>query len=69
MLLTSIHFTSRSSQELTRWRAQRAHDMAAMLGSYGKVEAAYADRSATVWLGVTEEFGVASPGKQRAVGS
>lgn len=55
-------------QELQRWRGQRAYDMAGMLGSYGKVEAAYADRSAAVWLGVTEEFGVATPGKQRAIG-
>lgn len=60
---------SLSLQELQRWRGQRAHDMATMLGAYGKVEAAYADRSSVAWRGVAEEFGVAAPGKQRMAGS
>ncbi len=45
-------------QELQRWRGTRAHDVAGMLGSYGRVEAAYAGRSTDVWVGVAEEFGV-----------
>jgi len=51
---------TRNLQELTRFKAEKKEDFHNMLVGFARVQAAFAERSFNVWMGVAEEFGMAA---------
>jgi len=50
----------RNTQELARYKSDKSEDFHNMLVGFARVQAAFAERSFNVWMGVAEEFGIAA---------
>mmetsp|Transcript_17683 Transcript_17683/g.49470 ORF Transcript_17683/g.49470 Transcript_17683/m.49470 type:complete len:564 (-) Transcript_17683:1848-3539(-) len=51
---------SRNISEIARYKTEKTEDFMGMLVGFARVQAAFAERSFNVWLGVAEEFGIAA---------